>query len=250
MRNNNNTTPTIIIEGAMKDFETKYLIDQLTEPEYNVVGHWEFVKGMYNGCCLVICTTQIGVENAAAATVLAIEKYKPCAIINQGTAGGYPKDLHTLDIVLATKTFSLDAAITVERLKERGMDYKSMFLDMVSANGGVYHKPDELLLQCARNAKDGYTRGKVVEGLISTSVMWNMNVESIMEYHEKYGILAEEMEADAVAHICGVYKVPFLCVRILSNSEVNNEPYNPKAGKYCQEFVLDIVNEYKNAVRW
>lgn len=37
---------------------------------------------------MIISKTRMGMSNSAAATALAIERYKPIAIINQGTAGG------------------------------------------------------------------------------------------------------------------------------------------------------------------
>lgn len=52
------------------------------------IGGWTFWKGTYNGYPMIISKTRMGMSNSAAATALAIERYKPIAIINQGTAGG------------------------------------------------------------------------------------------------------------------------------------------------------------------
>src|SRR5438445_719539 len=69
--------------------------------EWKVPG-WTFWSGTVNGYPVVISKTLKGMENAAAATVLAAERYHPVAIINTGTAGGHQPDLRVYDIVLGT----------------------------------------------------------------------------------------------------------------------------------------------------
>lgn len=46
-------------------------------------------------------------SNAAAATAIAIERYKPIAIINQGTSGGHDPELKVYDIVLGRYTTNI-----------------------------------------------------------------------------------------------------------------------------------------------
>ncbi|WP_080326002.1 phosphorylase family protein [Anaerovibrio lipolyticus] len=62
--------------------------------------------------------------------------------------------------------------------------------------------------------------------------------------NEKYGSSCEEMEAHAAAHICKNYKVPFLGIRIISNTEIHNEDFDPAAGTSCQQYVLEVVRSY------
>jgi len=63
------------------------------EPSGNVsiekVGGWTFWSGSVDGYPVIVSRTLKGVENAAAATAIVIQRYNPIAIINQGTAGGY-----------------------------------------------------------------------------------------------------------------------------------------------------------------
>ena len=66
------------------------------------VSGWTFWRGTIDGYPVVISKTLKGMENAAAATALAAERYHPVAIINQGTAGGHVPELHVYDIVLGT----------------------------------------------------------------------------------------------------------------------------------------------------
>jgi len=52
------------------------------------------------------------------------------------------------------------------------------------------------------------------------------------------------MESNEAAVICQNYDIPFLAIRVLSNTCLNNEEFNPAAGEACQKFVLNVVKEY------
>ncbi len=51
------------------------------------------------------------------------------------------------------------------------------------------------------------------------------------------------METASAAQVSKAYDVPFLGIRILSNSEVNNEEYDKTSGDNCQDYVLTVVKE-------
>ena len=53
------------------------------------------------------------------------------------------------------------------------------------------------------------------------------------------------MEGDAVAQICQSLGVPFLTIRIISNSILKNkDPWDLGTGPACQHFVMDVLKEY------
>src|SRR3954467_5381172 len=88
----------IVVQGAM-DVEIRKLAGSLANASEESVGGWTFWRGTLDGYPVVVSKTLKGMSNAAAATALAAERYRPLAIINQGTAGGHQPDLHVLDIV-------------------------------------------------------------------------------------------------------------------------------------------------------
>lgn len=94
----------ILIEGAM-ECETDLLIKKIDDPKEQRIGGWRFISGDLNGIPVVLSVTSIGMTNAAAATALGIEYFRPIAVINQGTSGGHDPALHTFDIVLGARTF-------------------------------------------------------------------------------------------------------------------------------------------------
>ena len=72
------------------------------------IGAWTFWRGTVDGYPVIVSRTPMGASHAAA-TALAIERYHPQAIINQGTAGGHDPTLRVGDIVLGTSAVSLAA---------------------------------------------------------------------------------------------------------------------------------------------
>ena len=186
--------------------------------------------------------------NAAAATVLGIETYHPLAVINQGTAGGHDPALHRFDIVLGAETIDLSA--WVSKIESSGADGRHIelrntyYYDNGTEKQVIELKADSELLKAAVEEGRNYQAGKVVIGKISSSNNWNRQIDRIRFYNEKYGSSCEEMETHAAAHICKNYKVPFLGIRILSNTEIHNENFDPATGTACQQYVLEVVKSY------
>src|SRR5262245_46573713 len=83
----------VVVQGAM-DVEIQKLARALENAVEEKVQGWTFWRGTIDGYPVIASKTLKGMENAAAATALAAERYHPIAIINQGTAGGHAADLH------------------------------------------------------------------------------------------------------------------------------------------------------------
>lgn len=89
-------TPTpapILIQGAM-DVEVETLVAALKDKQELTVGAWTYWQGTLSGYPVVVSRTEVGLANAAAATTLAMERFHPRLVINQGTAGGHDPALH------------------------------------------------------------------------------------------------------------------------------------------------------------
>ena len=109
----------------------------------------------------------------------------------------------------------------------------------------VYHAADADLLAAAQAAAGSYTKGRVITGTIGTADSWNCAVDRVLFLHEFYGSACEEMEGDAVAQIAQSFGVPFLAIRIISNSILlNREPWDLGTGPACQAFVRETLRAY------
>lgn len=245
--------PPVVVQGAMK-LETERLVRRLGHVELETVGGWTFWRGRLDGYPVVVSKTLKGVANAAAATVLAVERYRPKAILNQGTAGGHDPQLRVYDIVLGASSVSLGAFKSPYRQLGAGsapLDWKPLAL--MASEGSAGNDPrehsvarfagDVALLSAARSVKS-YTKGRVVEGVIGSSDSWNSELDLIASYRSRYGTSVEEMETASAAQVASLMKVPFLGIRVVSNNITNGGAYDPQTGEACQDYVYEVVKAY------
>ncbi|MFC7395038.1 5'-methylthioadenosine/S-adenosylhomocysteine nucleosidase [Scopulibacillus cellulosilyticus] len=252
------TKKPILIEGAMP-IEVKDFSKKLKNVKEEKSGTFVFYKGTIDNYPVVIAKTGKGMENAAAATAVAIEKYHPKAIINQGTAGGHDPKLHVSDIVLGKRTVNIGSFKTEDKGKNQGIDPKQWKpMDLMASEGSGsssksenirYYEGDKGLLSAANSVKDKYTKGNVVEGTIGSGDIWDNEIDRIKWFHDKYGTTAEEMEGFAEAQMANAYNIPFLDIRVLSNNKTNGGKYNPNTAVPCQDYVYDVVEKYISDVK-
>ena len=244
----------VLVQGAM-DVEIRQLAGALDHATEETVAGWTFWRGTIDGYPVVVSKTLKGMENAAAATAIAVERYHPAAIINQGTAGGHVPDLHVFDIVLGLHTVNLGSFKTGYRTGGQGSAFAEWEpLDLTRSDGSAAQDPDarrmrrfagdQRLLAAARDVGGQYRKGKVVEGVIGSSEVWNSELDRVQQFHERFGTTVEEMEAASTAQIAGQYGIPFLGIRVLSNNITNGEAYDRNTGLACQEFVYEVVKAY------
>ena len=159
----------IVVQGAM-DVEIRKLAGAIQNATEERVSGWTFWRGTIDGYPVVISKTLKGMENAAAATAIAAERYHPIAIINQGTAGGHVAELHVYDIVLGRHAVNLGSFKTGYRAGGRGSDMAEWNpLDLMRSDGSAGQDPnartmrrfaaDEGLLAAARRARGPYQKG-------------------------------------------------------------------------------------------
>jgi len=244
----------IVVQGAM-DVEVRALAGMLTGAAEERVQGWTFWRGTVDGYPVIVSKTLKGMPAAAAATAIAAERYRPIAIINQGTAGGHEASLRVYDIVVGTHAVNLGSFKTGFRPAGQGSDLGDWVpLDLTRADGSAATDPnarrmrrfgaDGQLLATALAVKDRYTRGRVVEGVIGSAEVWNSELDRIKRFHDQYGTSVEEMETVAAAQVADLFHIPFLGIRVVSNNITNDGAYDGKTAAACQEYVSEVVKAY------
>lgn len=241
----------IIIQGPMP-IEAQHFAALLKDVSIEKTGSFVFYKGTLNGYPVIVSQTGKGLENTAAATAIAIERYKPLAIINQGTSGGHDPKLAVGDIVLGKRVVNIGNLKTPSKKATEGSNSLTWIpMDIMASSGSAgsddankirYYEGSPELLAIAKQVK--YQNGKVVEGTVGSANFWNSELDRITWFHENFGTSVEEMEGASVAQIAEAYKVPFLSIRILSNNITNGGHYNPNTATECQAFVKDVMVKY------
>lgn len=243
----------IVVQGAMP-VETGALVAALSDVTEERIQAWTFWRGAIDGTPVVVSKTGKGMTNAAAATAVAIERFHPAAIVNQGTAGGHDPALHVGDIVIGEAAINIGAFKTGTRQLGDGSNFDEWKpMDLIRTEGSAGQDPkawvmrrfaaDPGLLAAATRAAARLTPASAVPGVIGSSDIWNSERDRIAWLHREFGTSVEEMETAAAAQVADQSHVPFLGIRVLSNNITNDGAYDATSAEACQRFVLDVVRE-------
>lgn len=234
----------IMVIGAMKDAELDLFINSLKNIVIEKEGIYTFYVGNMFDKKIVVCVSKIGTINAACATTLGIIRYKPQCIIAIGVAGGYGEDVCANDLVIASEIINISSFVTPERLNGEGSNSLSWRLEDFTEGSTLILKSDEKLLNLAKEVENMYSFGGVHYGKIASGDCWNKEADRIMFFHEKYGLLCEEMEGAAIYQISSNFNIPTISFRAISNNEVLHEKYNRNVGEYVQKFTIEFIRKY------
>ena len=163
-------------------------------------------QGYVNGNEVVLWQCGIGKVNAAVGTMRLIEQHHPDCIISTGLAGGIDNRLQVMDVVIGSQTA-----------------YHDVWCGEGNELGQVQGLPtrfdaDGRLLICAQTASEvgGH---QTVCGLICTGDQFITDRERqhVIKRNFPDG-KACDMESAAIAQTCFLLKVPFLSLRIISDT--------------------------------
>jgi len=239
-RINMNEKP-VLIQGAMQ-IEVELLIENLTEAEKVIINGYEFYKGKIKDVSVVISRTKVGMVNASVATILGINTFNPKCIINQGVAGGHDGNVHKGDIVIGEFVSNMNAYKTANLKKGEGSCFESWKLMTFNEGNNIEKEKivgDITLVNTFYTfLKDNFN---VHKGTIVSGDGWNKEYDRIAWYISELNSLAEDMETYSVYKICRDNNVPVLGVRMISNSEINEESYDRELGKKLQENIIKMI---------
>ena len=234
----------IAVQGAV-DTELTPLIEALGNPEPRTIHGYHFWEGAVAGRRVVVSRTEVGMVHAAVATTLLIREFEPSVILNQGTAGAVDPDLRVGDIVLGAKSAPFGAVRTANREHGRGVELDAWEPLPRLLRQGDERVPytefvaDTHLLSTAKSTP--YQGGRLIEGTVGSADQWNREIDKLLWAHETFGIASEDMESAAVHQTAQIFGVPFLAIRIISNSEHSDPEFRRELGLTCARYVLDVV---------
>lgn len=147
----------------------------------------------------------IGKVNAAFATINLLNEHHPDLVINSGVAGGIDTCLNVADLVIGSQTCYHDfyAGDVSDHLKELGFE--------------KFIQADVYALQVAKQVAGSRTDVKF--GLGCTGDQFITTPAELFQIKEKYPeALFVDMESNAIAHVCAKKQVPFISLRIISDT--------------------------------
>ena len=239
----------ILIISAMADVELDYLKSKLIDIKEQKENICTFYIGKMYNSEVILCDSNIGLINTASAVTLAIEMFKPDYIINQGSAGGFDKNIHKSDIVIGTQCINISSYVTKSREEGKGSNVEDW--ELVSFIVGekdrlIKHEAGKELLEIVKKVETRYQDGKVHYGIIGSGDVWNKEYDRILYLNQKYGVLCEDMEGVAVYAVANKYNIPAIDVRVISDNEILNEEYERDISINSQKFVELIIAGIKS----
>jgi len=235
----------LLVQGAV-DGELQPLLAALKNKKEMTIAAWTFWTGRIGAKSVVVSRTEMGPINAAAATALAIERFHPAAIVNQGTAGAHNPHLALWDIVIGEQTTDYGAFKSTHRDQGAGINptgwaplVHKLRLDNRTLTDFRNFPGDPKLMAAALSVP--YSRGRVVKENIGSAYQFNKELDQIERLHRVYGTDSEDMESAFSAGVAAGMKTPFLAIRIISDSEWSHPNFEKIAGEYCAAYVLDFV---------
>ncbi len=190
---------TIGIIVAM-DKELKLLLPLLKDRSEVSVNDFTFTTGTLGGRRVAVGKCGIGKVNAAVGTLSLIDTFHPSLVINTGVAGGTGSGARILDVILASE-----------------VAYHDVWCGPGTEPGQAAGCPPRFI--CPLPAAEIAPRIGAKTGLLASGDIFVSRPQDVSRILELYPqAVAVDMESGAIAQVCHLKNVPFICLRVLSDT--------------------------------
>ena len=181
--------------------ELELLLPLLKDSEESRMGGFEFHRGKMGRHDVIAMQCGIGKVNAAMGALTLVNSFLPDFIINSGVAGGADKSVNVMDVVAGKR-----------------VAYHDVWCGPESELGRVQGLP--LYFEGASRLLDMLPESKEIhKGLICSGDQFIDKKEDVERIKGDFPeVLAVDMESGAIAQVCYLNKVPFLALRVISDS--------------------------------
>ncbi len=196
--------------------EMEMLLKEMRQVEKTEANGFIFCRGLIGNREVVAMQCGIGKVNAAVGAITLIERFSPSAVVNTGIAGGTGRGAGILDVVIG-----------------RQVGYHDVYCGPGNAPGQVQGMP--VLFDCdlKRFGIQENTPGVKI-GLIASGdrfVSTTGELAAVLAIQPQ--AIAVDMESGAIAQVCHIKGVPFLAIRVVSDT--------PGAENHVEQY-LDFWN--------
>ena len=181
--------------------ELDLLLPLLQNSEESRMSGFEFHCGKVGRHDVMVMQCGIGKVNAAMGTLMLVNHFAPNYVINSGVAGGADTSVNVMDVVAGAQ-----------------VAYHDVWCGPESELGRVqglplYFEGAEKLLELLPQRED------IHKGLICSGDQFIDTMEQVNRIKGNFpDALAVDMESGAIAQVCYLCQVPFLALRVISDS--------------------------------
>ena len=169
----------------------------------------------------------IGKVNAAIGALTMIDNFGPDLIINSGVAGGTGSEAKILDVVVGERVAYHD--VWCGPCAERGQ---------IQGMPKFFTAPAEIIeLPCLERDEH------IKRGLIASGDMFVDNPEEVSRIKSLYpDVLAVDMESAAIAQVCHIKQVPFVSLRVISDTPGESDDNTAQYENFWETAPLHTFN--------
>ena len=194
--------------------ELEMLLPLVEDMKETSVNGYLIRRGRMGGNQVAIMQTGIGKVNAAVGAISLIDSFSPDLVVNTGIAGGTGQGAGILDVVIADR-----------------IGYHDVYCGPGNARGQVQGLPelfpclgDKLVNLGAVSDNPAVKRGLIASGDLFVSTPEELKAVLAVQPEA----MAVDMESGAIAQVCCLKEVPFLAIRVVSDTpgvENHHEQY-------------------------
>ncbi len=185
--------------------ELDLLLEVLGDVKREATAFDSVYTGLLSGHGVMLRKCGIGKVNAAVGCLDLINAFGPDLVINTGVAGGTGKAAHVLDVVLAS-----------------GIGYHDTWCGPGTERGAIQGMPD--VFRPVHDVNALASRIGVKTGLVASGDIF---VSEPDDFRRVMAVRPEasaiDMESGAIAQVCHLRGVPFLCMRVISDTPGSGE---------------------------
>ena len=177
----------------------RVLIEHLIQNQKHIA---DTIVGTIGNHEIILAQSGIGKVCAAVGATDIINTFHPDYIINTGAAGGIDSRLRVLDVVIGKDMVYHDVKCFTDNEPGQIQGFPT------------YFHSDSKLVEIAQQANPNAHCG-----LICTGDQFITDLQSLQNIKKTFpNGLAVDMESTAIAHTCYIKKVPFLSLRVISDT--------------------------------
>ena len=181
--------------------ELDLLLPLLQDSEESRMGGFVFYSGKMAHHDVMVMQCGIGKVNAAMGALMLVNNFSPNYVINSGVAGGADLSVNVMDVVAGAR-----------------VAYHDVWCGPESEIGQVQGLP--LYFEGSKHLLDLIPeRDDIHKGLICSGDQFIDKMEDVNRIKGNFpDALAVDMESGAISQVCHLYQVPFLALRVISDS--------------------------------
>ncbi len=226
-----------IIAAEQEEFES--ILEEMKEEDRKEIYELTFVKGKIKEKTCILVKGGVGKVNAARATQILIDNFKPDYIINVGVAGGLNPMLNIGDIVIGETLVQHDFDITAFGHTK---GYIPGVGDKIYSDEYLINKIEEAI---GNQEERVYNYEK---GVIASGDIFCTEIPMRDKIYAKFNAECVEMEGAAIAQVCSLCNVPFIVIRSISDTpngknEVTYQQFIELASKRCANILKEFLKE-------